>query len=310
MTLASARLRRALFELIHHVLKLVAEENGDDGRRRLVGAEAMVVGRTAHRDAQQFRIAGHRPQNGHAEDEELSVVVRRIAGIEQVLAGVGGHRPVVVLARTVDAGERLLVQETRQTVLVGGAAQDLHRQHLVIGRQIGVFEDRRYLILAGSDFVVPRLDGHGQLEQFRLGLGHARQHALGDGAEVLVLHLLALGRPGAEQSAAGVDEIGTGVVEVLVDEEVFLLGTDRREDLLGLGIAEQTQNAQGLVGQCLHRTQQRSFLVEGFAGPAQKGRRNDQGGTVGAFVEEGGRSRVPGRVAARLEGRTDATGGK
>jgi hypothetical protein len=51
--------------------------------------------------------------------QELRVVVRRIAGVEQVLAAVGGHRPVVVLAAAVDAGERLFVQQAGQAVLFG-----------------------------------------------------------------------------------------------------------------------------------------------------------------------------------------------
>ena len=34
-------------------------------------------------------------------------------------------------------------------------------------------------------------------------LGHERQHAVGDGAEILVLEFLPLGRLGAEQRAAG-----------------------------------------------------------------------------------------------------------
>ena len=77
----------------------------------------MIVGGAGDRHAQQLRILGDGADDGHAEDEELGVVVRRVAGVEQVLAGVGGHRPVVVLARAVDAGERLLVQQAGQAVL-------------------------------------------------------------------------------------------------------------------------------------------------------------------------------------------------
>ena len=167
----------------------------------------------AHRHAQQLGILGHRPDDGHAEDEELGVVVRRVAGVEQVLAGVGGHRPVVVLAGAVDAGERLLVEQRHQAVLRGGAAHDLHRQHLVVGGEVGVLEDRRQFVLAGRHFVVPGLDRHAQLEQLGLAVGHAGDDALGDGAEVLVFQLLALGRRGAEEGAAGVDQVGPGAVE-------------------------------------------------------------------------------------------------
>ncbi len=104
---------------------------------------------------------------------------------------------------------------------------------LVVGGEVGVLEDRRDLVLAGGDLVVPGLDRHAQLEQLRLEVGHAGDDALGDGAEVLVLQLLALGRRGAEEGAAGVDQVGPRVVEVLVDQEVFLLRADGGEDLAG-----------------------------------------------------------------------------
>jgi hypothetical protein len=160
-------------------------------------------------------------------------------------------------------------------VLVGGAAEQFHRQHLMVGRQVRILEDRRELVLARRDFVVPRLDRHRQLDQLGLALGHAGDHALGDRAEVLVLQLLALRRLGPEEGPAGVDQVGTGVVEVLVDQEVFLLRADRREDLAGLGIAEQLQDAQRLVRQRLHRAEQRRLLVERLAGPAEEDGRDD-----------------------------------
>ena len=53
-----------------------------------------------------------------------------LPGLEQVLAVVGAHRPVVVLAGAVDAGERLLVQERNEAVAPGDVLQDLHRQLL------------------------------------------------------------------------------------------------------------------------------------------------------------------------------------
>ena len=79
-------LRLALLELIDDVLQLVAEEDRDDGRRGFVGAEAVIVGGAGDGDAQQLGILGHGADDGDAEDQELGVVVRRVAGVEQVLA--------------------------------------------------------------------------------------------------------------------------------------------------------------------------------------------------------------------------------
>jgi len=52
----------------------------------------------------------HRLDHRGAEEQELKVLVRGVSGLEQVLAFIGAHRPVVVLARAVDARERLLVE--------------------------------------------------------------------------------------------------------------------------------------------------------------------------------------------------------
>ena len=88
-------------------------------------------------------------------------------GLEQVRARVGAHRPVVVLARAVDAGERLLVQQADEAVAAGDVLQHLHRQLLVVGADVGVLEDRRDLVLGRRDLVVARLDRHAELRAAR-----------------------------------------------------------------------------------------------------------------------------------------------
>ena len=61
--------------------------------------------------AQQVLIFVHSLDNRSQEQQELRVFARRPAGLEQVFARVRGKRPVVVLARAVDALERLFVQQ-------------------------------------------------------------------------------------------------------------------------------------------------------------------------------------------------------
>ena len=106
------------------------------------------------------------------------------------------------LPGAVDAGKRLLVQQARQPVFRRRLPHDLHRHHLMIGGDVGALEDRRDLVLARRDLVVARLDRHADLVELGFGFGHAREHALGDRAEVLIFQLLTLRRPRAEQRAA------------------------------------------------------------------------------------------------------------
>ena len=54
----------------------------------------------------------------------------------------------------------------------------------------------------------------------------------------MIFHLLPARRTRAEQGAAGEDKILSRLVHLFIDEEVLLLGTDGRGDLLALD-AEQ-----------------------------------------------------------------------
>ena len=303
------RLRVPLLELFEDVRELVAEEHGQDGRGRFVGPEAMIVARAGNAGTQEPLPPVHRAEHRRAEHEELHVVVRRVARSEQVVAELIGQRPVVVLAGSVHAGKRLLVQQTRQAVLGRHLLQGLHRHHLMVDGDVGVLEHRRDLVLARRHLVVPRLHRHTDLEQLELRLRHEREHALRDGPEVLVFEFLPLGRLGAEERPSGVNQIGTGKEEVAVDEEVFLLGTAGREHALGGG-PEQLQHADGLLRDGFHRAKQRGLLVERLAGPAHERGRDDQRDAVAVDVQPGRARRVPRGVAARFEGRAHAAGGE
>ena len=234
--------------------------------------------------------------------------MRGVARLEQVLAGVGAHRPVVVLARAVDAGERLLVQQAHEPVAARDVLHHLHRQLLVVGADVGVLEHRRDLVLVRRDLVVARLDRDAELRQLALGVEHAREDPLGDRAEVVVVELVALRRLGAEQRPAGRDQVGPLEVVLLVDQEVLLLGADGREHALRGAVAEQLQRADRRLRQRVHRAQQRDLVVERLAGPRRERGRDAQQRAVRVLEDERRAGRIPGRVAAGLERRADAAG--
>ncbi len=276
--------------------------------RRLVGAQPVVLSGVGHRRAQQRLVGVHRLEHRRAEEQERQVLVRRLARVQQVLRR-RADRPVVVLARAVDPGERLLVQEADQPVVAGHVLHHLHRQLLVVGADVGALVDRRQLELVGRDLVVTGLDRHAQALELALGLHHEREDPLGDRAEVVVVELLALGRLGAEQGAAGVHQVGTLVVVLLVDQEVLLLGADAGVDVVGL-VAQQRQRLDRRLRQRVHGAQQRDLLVQRLAGPRHERRGDAQQRPVGVLQDERGRGRVPGGVAAGLEGRAQAAGGE
>ena len=85
----------------------------------------------------------------------------------------------------------------------GHPLQRRHQELLVVGGHVGPLEHRGQLELARGHLVVPGLGRDAELEQLALGVQHEGEDPLGDGAEVVVVELLALGRLGAEQRAAG-----------------------------------------------------------------------------------------------------------
>ena len=113
----------ALGDLVEDVGQLVAQEDRDDGRRGLVGAEPVVVARRGHRRPQQAAVLVDGADDGGAEHQELGVGVRRVSRQEQVALGGVAQREVDVLARAVDALERLLVEQALHAVLLGDALQ-------------------------------------------------------------------------------------------------------------------------------------------------------------------------------------------
>jgi hypothetical protein len=270
------RFRAAFFDLLEDVGEHVAEEDRDDRRRRLVRAEAVIVAGAGDRRPQQALPLVDRTHDRRAEDQELHVVVRVRARTQQVVPLVVAHRPVQVLPRSVDAGERLLVHQTREPVLRCRPPHRLHRHHLMVGGDVGVFEHRRDFVLARRDLVVARLHRHADFVELGFNFRHERHHALGDGAEVLVFELLAFRGPRTEQRAAGIDQIRPREIEVAIDQEVFLLGTARCDDALGGG-PKDPQHADGLLRERFHRPEQRRFLVERFARPADERRRESPG---------------------------------
>ena len=206
-----------------------------------------------------------------------------------------------MLARAVDAGERLLVLQAHQAVVAGQKAHLLHGEQVLVDGAVGVGEDGGQLVLGGGHLVVLRLGRHAQLPQLVVELLHELVHRGADGAEVVLFQLLALAGRIAEQRAAAHDEVLALGVVLFRDQEIFLLGTHRGNDAL-VRLSEQREHAVRLLFHHVHGAEERRLLVERLAGVAAEG-----GGDAQHLVldERVGRG-IPGGVAAGLEGGAQA----
>ena len=264
----------------------------------------MVVAAGGDGHAQQVLVLVHGLDHGGEEDDELQVLQRRVAGLEQVLVG-GAERPVVVLAAPVDALEGLLVQQAHEVVAACDELHLLHDEQVVVHGLVELGEHRCELVLAGGDLVVLGLGRDAQAPQLVVQILHVGGDCGADGAEVMLLELLALAGRGAEQRAAGDHQITAAVVRLLLDEEILLLVAHVGNDLLGM-FAEQGEHALGLGVERGHGAQQRRLLVERHTGVGAKRR----GDAQHVILDERGARAVPDGVAAGLEGCAQAAVGE
>ena len=293
---------------IEHVVQLVAQKHRDDRGRRFVRAETVVVARPRRRLAENVGMHLDRADDRKEKGDEDCV----LAGIRprrQEIASAVGDGPVAVLAAAVDALERLLVEEADEVVLLGGLTQDLHDEHVVIDGEVQVLEHRRQLELRGRDLVVARLRGDAEPPETVLDFGHELEDARLDRAEVMVFELLMLRRRGTEDGPPGLQQVGTLQVVALVDEEVLLLRAERDLDV-GLRLPELLHQPLRRAGDRLNGPEERRLHVQRLAVEGAERGRHAQGRAVLVALDERRRGRVPGRVAAGLEGRAEPARGE
>ena len=130
--------------------------------------------------------------NSGQEQDELGILARVLARLEQVLAPIGGNGPVVVLAGAVYALERLLMQQAGEAMLLRDGTHDLHGQLVVVGRDVGG-GDTAHLVLARCDLVVLGLGEDAQLPQLLVELLHESSYTRTECAEVVIIHFLTFG---------------------------------------------------------------------------------------------------------------------
>ena len=241
--------------------------------------------------------------------------MRRLARLEQVgavelVVGRNGERPIAVLARAVDAGERLLVHDGLQSVTQRDLAQHAHHKMVVIHRDVGVLKDRRHFELRRRDFVVACDNRHAELVELVLNFTDARLHPLGDTTEVVIFELLPARRCSAHQRARRHDEVGAKGKVRAVDDEEFLFHTEGGVHAQHPAVANEFKQFHGALRQHVGAAQQRRHLVEGFAVVADEHRWNAEVLHAAGFTDEDGRRRIPCRVATRFPGGAEATRGE
>ena len=198
-----------LDELLHNILQLLAEEHGDDCGRCLVCPQSVIVADIRCTLAEQISVGVNCLHDAGKYQQELDVLVRCVAGIEQVHAIIGSQRPVVMLTGAVHTSKGLLMQQTGHAVTSCHLLHRLHYQLVVVYRNIRRLINRCKLMLCGSDLIVLGLSGNAQLPQFNIQILHVGTDALADCSEIVILKLLSLGSRCTGQCPSRKDQILT-----------------------------------------------------------------------------------------------------
>ena len=297
-------------QLGNHVLQLFSQKYGDNGRGRLVGSQTVVISRISRRLPQQFRMLVHRFQNAGQHQQKLDILMGRFARIQHVDAVIRNDGPVVVLAGTVDPGKGLFVKQALHAVLGGHPFQGLHDNLVVVHRHIGHRVDGSQLVLGRRHLVVLGLGGHAQLPQLQVHIPHKGSHSLADGAEIVIVQLLPLGRHGAKKGTAGIDQVFSLLEYLGVHQEILLLRSHGGSHFSGCGIPEQAQQTQRLGIDGLHGAQQGRLKVQGLSRVGAERRGNTQDRSRRVLSHKGRGRAVPGRIASGLKGGPQSAGGK
>ena len=245
-------------------------------------------------------------ENGRKKDKELSIIQRRGAWIEQVVPFRIADGPVVVLAAAVDSSKGLFVKQADEVMLGSDLMQEVHHDHIVVDRRIGIFINRCQLELSGSHFVMTSLRRNTETEQRMFHVLHEGQDSLRDGTEIVIFHLLSLGWRRTCQRATGKHDIRTKHGEPSIDKKILLFRADVRFDERGLFVAEKTQDTQSLTRKRGNGTQQRDLAIESLARIAVE----ERGDMERRSYDESRYRGIPCRIASGFEGRANAARGE
>ena len=137
-----------------------------------------------------------------------------------------------MLAGAVDAREGLFVEQADQAVAVGDLTERLHDEHVVVNCDVELFEHGCQFELSRRDFVVAGLGRDAELPELLFNFCHELEDAGLDGSKIVIFKLLVLGRRCTEKRATGLQKVWAVLVEILVDQEIFLLGSEGDHDRL------------------------------------------------------------------------------
>ena len=287
---------------VQYKRELLPEENGNDCRRSLISSQSVIVPGCGDGNTENLCVLIDRRDDRDQEGQEGEVVTGMLSRVQEVDARIRLDRPVVMLAGSVNSLEGLLMEQAGESMLVRHLLHHLHGQLVVVDRDVRCLKDRCQLMLRGRDLIMFCLGRNAELPELLIQIMHERRDLRFQDTEVMILHFLSFRRGRSQQSPSAEKKVFPLLIHILVDEEIFLLGSDRRRDPRDILLADQMKDFDGLFAQGFHGAKKRRLLIQRLAAIGNERRRNIQR----AILDKSRRGRVPCGIAAGLEGRAES----
>ena len=171
------RVGRHFEQLAQHLRHRVAQEGGDDGWWCFIRTQSVSVCRCSDGGFQQGIVFLYSHQHVYKEGDKLKVALCVLSWCKKQGARVGAERPVVVLARTVDACERFFVQQEHKAMLTGNLVHQVHHHLVLVVREVGLTIDGSQLELVGSHLVMASLERNAMTVARYLHILHELHHS-------------------------------------------------------------------------------------------------------------------------------------
>ena len=107
-------------------------------------------------------------------------------------------------------------------------------------------------MLCRSHFVVLGFSKDAQLPKLFIKVFHICLYSRLNYSEIVVIHLLTLGRTCTKKGAAGINKVFALIIHLFIYKEILLLRTDTGVYILYSGVSEKSQNTQRLTVKSFH----------------------------------------------------------
>mmetsp|Transcript_48768 Transcript_48768/g.125711 ORF Transcript_48768/g.125711 Transcript_48768/m.125711 type:complete len:359 (-) Transcript_48768:538-1614(-) len=247
-------------------LEACARIQRDDGRRRLLSAEAVVVARMCHCAPHHLVVLAETIGQARDTCDEQLLCLVILARVEEVHAGVGANRPVAVLSAAIDASEGLLVKEHLEPCLGRFPVCKLHEEDVAVAGVAGAGVDGAHLVLSRCHLVVPHGHRAAHLQHLGLDVAHELIDTKRHWAKVVEVSLLVAGRKCAHECTPAVQQVWALLVVVRRDHKELLLPAEIATDRLGMHVeARQLQEAKGMRIHSVVGAEERSLVIDALA---------------------------------------------